>query len=73
VAEARAQRAADLERAKEEAAALFLSAVAAAILTSDGKGPTAEDYRRRQDEILNDWANEALRPPCRTSTGRPCY
>ena len=71
VAEARAQRAESLQRTQEQAAALFLAGVAAAIMTSDGKGPTDEDYRTRQQDILDLWG-ESLRTPCRTSTGRPC-
>ena len=55
VAEARAQRAAALESAREQAAALFLAGIAAAILTSDGKGPSPEDLRRQEEDFMLDW------------------
>jgi len=55
VAEARAQRAAALESAREQAAALFLAGIAATILTSDGKGPSPEDLRRQEEDFMLDW------------------
>jgi hypothetical protein len=55
VAEARAQRTADLERAKEEAAAIFLAGFAVGILNSDGKPLSPDEMRRREENFMLDW------------------
>ena len=73
VAEARAQRAADLERAKEQAAAIFLAGFAVGILYSDGKVPSQQELNQQLQKFTDDVAAAmALGEPCRTPAGKPC-
>jgi tetratricopeptide (TPR) repeat protein len=55
LAEARAQRAAALQRAKEQAAAIFLAGFAVGIANADGTPASPEELRRREENFMLDW------------------